>query len=511
MANCPATGSASAASVAELMSILPLACKVTAVVRMMKNATMLEPAIPIRVLNRMRACLVPQSKLSQKMTYWTARPTPCLKRHCSKASTNCPAAQLVMLKITLPEQADFYTELVKHPKVLKVVALSGGYSRLEGNTPEDDSFSFTKEPSIIEHKAYRDTWGRGLDSYLQWFYETAVLLHELLHQTGSLYVHLDWRVVHYAKVILDEVFSNDSFKAEVMWKKTTKTTSFKTFGSEHDTILVYTKNASDYTFNQAFTDLKESELLTKYVYLEKPDGKIITLSKEQRHGLQPIPPGRRFRGIPLLNMNPNRPNLRYEFLGHTRVWAAKREVLESAFREGRIFQIDGGLPQKKGYLDENLGAKVNDVWTDIAPINSQALEKLGYPTQKPEGLLARIIQVSSNEDDLVLDIFGGSGTTAAVAEKHKRRWITGDLGRFAIHTARKRLLSIEGVRPFVVQNLGKYERQLWATEEFGKTEESKKRRSASVLIPASSCSFTMQAACTAIPGCTEPKAGAWFT
>jgi len=118
------------------------------------------------------------------------------------------------------------------------------------------------------------------------------------------------------------------------------------------------------------------------------------------------------------------------------------------------------------YLDESKGSALQSIWTDVNPVNSQAVERVDYATQKPESLLERIINSSSNEGDLVLDCFCGSGTTAAVAEKLNRRWITCDLGRFAIHTARKRLLGIEGIKPFVVQNLGKYERQAWQSAVF---------------------------------------------
>lgn len=334
---------------------------------------------------------------------------------------------------------------------------------------DDETTTFLKQPSIIEQKAYRDTWGKGLDSYLQWFYETVVLLRELLTEDGSIYVHLDWHVCHYAKCILDDMFGIDKFRSEIMWKKTTKTTSFRNYGSEHDVIFYYVKG-DEYTFKQEFKSLKDSELMSKYVFLETPTGQILKLSKDFRKGKTDAPEGRRFRGIPLINMNTNRPNLKYEFLGHTRVWAAKKERLEELYEKGLIFQIDGGLPQKKGYLDENQGAKVNDVWDDINPVNSQALERVEYATQKPEKLLERILKVSSREGDLVLDCFCGSGTTAAVAEKLGRRWITCDLGRFAIHTARKRFLGIPDVKPFVVQNLGKYERQQWIQAEFDNTE-----------------------------------------
>src|SRR5437763_12780900 len=124
------------------------------------------------------------------------------------------------------------------------------------------------------------------------------------------------------------------------------------------------------------------------------------------------------------------------------------------------------MPNYKRYLDEMPGRLAQDLWTNLSNIGATSTERVGYPTQKPEALLERILQASSNEGDLVLDCFCGSGTTAAVAEKLGRRWITCDLGRFAIQTTRKRLLSIDNVKPFVVQNLGKYERQAWQTAEF---------------------------------------------
>jgi hypothetical protein len=131
------------------------------------------------------------------------------------------------------------------------------------------------------------------------------------------------------------------------------------------------------------------------------------------------------------------------------------------------------VAQLKRFLDELEGQAVSDIWTDIPGVNSQAKERVDYPTQKPEALLTRILEASTDPGDLVLDCVCGSGTTALAAEKLARRWIVSDLGRFAIHTTRKRLLSMQGVQPFVVQNLGKYERQLWQTSEFGQEAESR--------------------------------------
>src|SRR3989442_148119 len=160
--------------------------------------------------------------------------------------------------------------------------------------------------------------------------------------------------------------------------------------------------------------------------------------------------------------NPN-----YEFLGVTRFWRFSRQTMEKLYKEHRIVQTEPGtVPRQKRYLDEMPGVPLQSLWLDIKPVQSQSSEALGYDTQKPEALVERIVKLSSNPGDLVLDCFVGSGTAAAVAEKLNRRWIACDLSRFAIHTTRKRLLGIPNVRPFVVQNLGKYERQAWQAAEF---------------------------------------------
>jgi hypothetical protein len=164
----------------------------------------------------------------------------------------------------------------------------------------------------------------------------------------------------------------------------------------------------------------------------------------------------------------------YEWKGHQPPafgWRYSRETMAKLDREERIWYPDdkSKRPQLKRYLDESKGRIIDNLWDDIPPVNSQAQDRTGYRTQKPEALLDRIIQTSSDPGHLVLDCFVGSGTTAVVAEKTARRWIACDLGRFAIHTTRKRLLGVAGVRPFVVQNLGKYERQVWQMAEFGES------------------------------------------
>lgn len=322
------------------------------------------------------------------------------------------------------------------------------------DTLNDEGFTFTKEPSIIEQKAYRDTWGRGLDSYLEWFYETMVLLHELLHETGSVYVHLDWHVSFYAKTILDEVFGQDHFVNEVVWKRQSAkgdvTQGARHMGRIHESIFLYTKT-ENYSWNVQYTPYDESYVDAFYRHKD---------ANGRRYRLSDITaPG----GAKASKGNPH-----YEFLGVTRYWRFSKETMHKLYAEGRIVQTSPGtVPAQKRYLDEMPGVPLQDLWLDIKPVQSQSAETAAYATQKPESLLERIVKVSSNEGDLVLDCFCGSGTTAAVAEKLNRRWIACDLGRFAINTTRKRLLSIPQVRPFIVQNLGKYERQLWSTGEFG--------------------------------------------
>ncbi len=315
---------------------------------------------------------------------------------------------------------------------------------------------FVKEPSIIEQKAYRDTWGQGLDSYLHWFYETVVSLRELLTENGSIYVHLDYHVSHYAKAILDQVFGNENFMSEVIWKRTSAHGSADRYGPIHDTIFYYGKGGKR-IWNKPITEYDDSYIRRFYRKVDE-DGRRYQL-------IDCSAPGDR-KGT----------KAHYEWRGRFpppgRHWAVVKEEMERLEAKGLIVYSSKGTPRKKQYLDEMHGQPVQDIWIDIKTISSHSNERVNYTTQKPEALLDRIIRASSNEGDLVLDCFCGSGTTAAVAEKLNRRWITCDLGRFAIHTTRKRLLGIENVKPFAVQNLGKYERQAWQAAEFGGVERA---------------------------------------
>jgi DNA modification methylase len=325
---------------------------------------------------------------------------------------------------------------------------------------EIEGEAFTKEPSIIELKAYRDTWGRGLDSYMQWFYETALLLCELLAPDGSIYVHLDHHVGHYARAVLDEVFGPGFYRNEIIWKRTSARSDSHTYGHIHDSIFFFTKGANC-AYNLQHTEYDQSYLDNFYRYYDEATGRRFRVSDLMAEGTRRGSSGMPWRGID--------PNVRGNH------WKYTIEKLEELDRGGLIYwpRKDGGVPGYKRYLDEMPGLPLQTIWTDISPVAAQAAQNTSYPTQKPEALLERIIKASSKEGDLVLDCFCGSGTTPSVAERLGRRWIACDLGRFAIHTARKRLLAMPNVRPFEVQNLGKYERQQWQKDEFGKDAEQR--------------------------------------
>jgi DNA modification methylase len=328
--------------------------------------------------------------------------------------------------------------------------------------------SFEKEPSIIEQKAYRDTWGQGIESYISWLYVCLSFLKELLAEDGSLFLHLDWHVGHYAKVVLDEVCGIENFRTQIIWQRTTAHANIlNRFGNIHDIILYYSKG-DEFVWNTQYLAYRDDHILNSYRFKDEA--------------------GRRFALRDLTaSMSRASSGQLYSWKGirppATRCWACSKEQMGKYEAQGRIAYSKNDYPRLKIYLDEMPGVPLQDIWTDIRPVQSQSAERLDYPTQKPEALLERIIRTATNEGHLVLDCFAGSGTTAAVAEKLGRRWIACDLSRFAIHTTRKRLLGIPNVKPFVVQNLGKYERQAWQVAEFpanGKDhlEEQRQREAA---------------------------------
>lgn len=267
---------------------------------------------------------------------------------------------------------------------------------------------FTKKQNVLEEIAYRDTWGKGTDSFISMIYERLSIMRDLLADDGVIFVHCDWRVNSYLRLIMDEIFGKENYRNEIIWYYGERQSPTATkFNNKHETIYYYSKTQNPY-FNMVF----------------KP---------------------------------------------------YTQEYIDRFFKKdenGRLYtSTDGGKgkPRYKRYLEDCKGVAMDTVWDDIKMIGSISMkkERVGYPTQKPEALIERIIESSSKEGDIIADFFCGSGTTVAVAEKLGRKWIGADLGKFAIHTTRKRLINVQrelkesgqDYRAFEILNLGKYERQ----------------------------------------------------
>ena len=263
-------------------------------------------------------------------------------------------------------------------------------------------------------------------AYLVMMATRLVELHRVLKPTGNLLLHCDPTASHYLKIILDTIFGAVNFRNEIIWRRTTpKGLLSRRLARTHDVILSYqmsdkatwNNDAAFITYDHDDLDEKTSN---KYRYRDA-DGRIYRLSD-------------------LTNPNPDRPNLTYEFLGHMKVWRWTRERMQAAYEAGLVVQTKpGAIPQYKRYLDDQRGRPLTDVWNDIDPLNSQAKERLGYPTQKPEALLERIICLATKLDDVVLDPFCGCGTAIAAAQKLGRKWIGIDITHLSIALMKYRL------------------------------------------------------------------------
>lgn len=310
---------------------------------------------------------------------------------------------------------------------------------------------FTKEPSVLEELAYRDTWGKGTDSFIAMIYERLSLMRDLLAEDGSIYVHCDGRVNSHLRLGLDEIFGSKLYRNEIVWKRASAH-NMKTKGyvRVNDHILFYSKS-EDFLYNQQYTTYGEAQLSR---YKEDENGRLYKAEN--------------------LTFSTRNPSRQFEWRGtkppDNRSWGASLEQLEKMWSEGRILTKKDGSPRLDGwkiFLDETKGNPINTNWDDVERVGNTSDERIDYPTQKPEALLERIIKASSNEGDLVADFFCGSGTTLSVAEKLGRKWIGSDLGKFAVHTTRKRLIGVQRAlkndgkdyRAFEILNLGKYERQ----------------------------------------------------
>lgn len=333
--------------------------------------------------------------------------------------------------------------------------------------------TFTKRPGVLEELAYRDTWGKGADSFVAMIYERLVLMRDLLADDGSIYVHCETRVNSLIRLAMDEVFGKDCFRSEITWMRTSSHNDASgRFGRVKDTIYFYGRSERT----------KLNSLYTPYTdeYIDAEWRK--------------LPSGRYYKAENMLD--PQNKMAECDFHGTKARWRSTPDNMEALWdapqtevpdSHGRIKLGKNGFPIKRCrimFLDEMPGVPLSDLWTDIKYLAGGAKESHNYPTQKPEALLERIIKASSNEGDLVADFFCGSGTTLSVAEKLGRKWIGSDLGKFAIHTTRKRLIGVQrqlktdgrDYRAFEILNLGKYERVHYIGVNVNLREEERQKQ-----------------------------------
>ena len=263
---------------------------------------------------------------------------------------------------------------------------------------------------------YGDVWDK--EKYLSWIYENLMAIKSVMSESASIYVHLDYHIGHYVKVLLDEIFGEDNFRNEIIWKRSTAHSDSSGFANLHDSIFYYTKS-DDYTFNTQYVPYSQDYIKT-YYRNEDPDGRKYLDRDLSAKGLQ----GGGYA---------------YLWNGINGYWRCPLETMKIYESTGRIYYTKNGTARYKQYLDEMPGVPAQDMWTDIFAVNSQASERIDYATQKPEALLERIIKASSNSGMLVADFFGGSGVTAAVAHKLGCRFIHSDIGINSIQTVRDRL------------------------------------------------------------------------
>ncbi len=281
-------------------------------------------------------------------------------------------------------------------------------------------------------KAYTDKTKDA--EFVEFLRRRLILAKEILASDGSIFVHLDYKKSHYIKILLDEIFGEGNFVNEIIWKrKGGSANPSNKLGVVNDYILFYSKS-DNLKINQLFTkDTPEAE---KYI-------------EERFNSIDEN--GRNFLKSPIVSPN-YRENLCYSYKGYESPpngWSISKEIMEEWDKEGKLyFPENGKRIYRKIYLDEYQGQPVQNLWTDIYVINPMALERVDYPTQKPESLIERILDITTNEEDLIIDFFSGSGTTATVAEKLNRKWIVCDIGKYSYYTMQKRILTIQNTKSF---------------------------------------------------------------
>ncbi len=325
--------------------------------------------------------------------------------------------------------------------------------------------TFTKKPNVLEELAYRDTWGKGADSFIAMIYERLVLMRDLLAEDGSIYVHCDDRMNSHIRLILDEVFGGNNFRSHVVRIKCNpKNYTSKAFGNIHDTVFFYSNSRLSQLIRLR-EERDDKQLGTDFPFTELETGRRYTTVALHAKGIRNGPTGKPWRGVSV-------PTGRH--------WAYIPETLDEFDVRGLIEWSTTGNPRLKRFADEDDGKTVQDIWEFKDPGDRASV----YTTEKPEALLERIIKASSNENDIVADFFCGSGTTLAVAEKLGRKWIGSDLGKFAIHTTRKRMIAVQrelkaagkDFRAFEILNLGKYERAHYIGVNMSLREEERQKQ-----------------------------------
>lgn len=322
-----------------------------------------------------------------------------------------------------------------------------------------------QKPTVIEQFAYSDTWKDGTVSYLKMIYPRLVLMHELLSEQGSIYVHIDWHVGHYVKVLMDEIFGKENFQNELIWKRTTSRGGSNYYNHIHDVLMFYTKNKNS-IWNQQYTEYTEEYIKEMFRAIDT-NGKRYRESPLTAPGKTAGSSGETWKGV-----NPGN-------IGKGRHWAIPgfiRGKLSNEAQENTIAALDeleqmgrivwaknkngNGRPNFKQYLDDLPGVELQSIWNDIG-----VTTKTDYDTEKPERLLERIILSSSKDSSIVADFFAGSGTTGAVAEKLGRKWIMSDIGKPACMIMRKRLID-QNSQPFFYHSIGDYQKEQFSKSEF---------------------------------------------
>ena len=265
----------------------------------------------------------------------------------------------------------------------------------------DPPFATKQDFMKDREKAYRDKVMGA--QFIEFIRERLVLLREILADDGSIYVHLDWKKGHYIKAVMDEVFGEFNFQNEIIWKRTSAHSDSKTYANVHDLILYYSRSEQT-KFIPQYIDYTQEYIQYRYKHQDAD--------------------GRRYADDNLIGTGLRGGGYEYEWKGIVKTWRCPLTTMQRYEAEDRLYYTKAGVARIKRYFDELPGGvSPTDMWLDIYPVNSQAAERVDYPTQKPEQFLSRVITSSSSEDDIILDAFAGSGTTLATAEKLGRRWI----------------------------------------------------------------------------------------